>query len=264
MSVRLAGNNLLRRRVPMPAPADRLHRSWLTAAPIAHRGLHDRAGGRPENTLAAFARCCELGFAAELDLRLSRDGEVVVFHDRSLRRLTGRSGRVEDRTAAQLGALRIHGTEERVPLLCEVLELVEGRVPLLLELKPQALGPALERAVLRALHGYRGEVAIQSFKRRTLYHLDRSETPHAVGHLWRRLTVRRSVVPPAFYGCDVRALPIGAVCRLRAAGAVVLAWTVRSPEEARAALDHVDNYIFEHFVPEAAAHPFSAPRAAAG
>src|SRR5690348_8309885 len=65
MRVRLPGNNLVRRRVPMPAPADRLHRSWLTAAPIAHRGLHDRAGGRPENTLAAFARCCELGFAAE-------------------------------------------------------------------------------------------------------------------------------------------------------------------------------------------------------
>jgi glycerophosphoryl diester phosphodiesterase len=247
----------------MPAPAD-LRRSWLIRAPIAHRGLHDLGARRPENSLAAFARCCETGFAAELDVRLSRDGEVVVFHDRALRRLTGAAGRVEDLRGAELAALPILGTGERVPLLRDVLALVGGRVPLLIELKPCALGPVLERAVLRALWRYRGEVAIQSFRRRSVKHLGRVDAPHAVGHLWRRVYVHGARVRPAFYGCHVAAAGRAAVRRRRDAGAVVLAWTVRSPEEAARALRFVDNYIFEGFVPEAAAHDLSAPRSGAG
>jgi glycerophosphoryl diester phosphodiesterase len=241
-----------------------LPRSWLTRAPFAHRGLHDLAAGRPENSLAAFARCCETGFAAEMDVRLSRDGEVVVFHDRAVRRLTGAAGRVEDLTAAQLTRLDIHGTGERIALLRDVLDLVAGRVPLLLELKPCSFGPVLERGVLGALQGYRGDVAIQSFKRRSLRHLDRCEAPQAVGHLWRRLRVAGGPMPrPAFYGCHVATAGGPAVRRRRDAGEIVIAWTVRSPEQAARALRHVDNYIFEGFVPDRAAHPLSAPRSAA-
>jgi glycerophosphoryl diester phosphodiesterase len=245
----------------MPSSADR-SRTWLTAAPIAHRGLHDLAAGRPENSLAAFEESCRLGFPAEMDLRLTRDGEVVVFHDRGLRRLTGTTGRVEDTDAAELTARRILGTSERVPSLRDVLALVDGRVPLLLELKPCALGPVLEHAALRALRGYRGDVAIQSFKRRSLRHLDRSEAPHAVGHLWRRVRVAGAAVRPAFYGCHVAAAGAPAVRRRREAGAIVLAYTIRSPAEAQRALRFVDNYIFEGFVPQPAGHDLSAPRTA--
>jgi len=148
-------------------PAE-LRESWLTRRPIAHRGLHDARDARPENSLAAFDRACALGFPAELDARLTRDREVVVFHDRALRRLTGAAGRVEDRRAADIRALRLLGTTERVPTLREVLDLVGGRVPLLVELKSSVLWPALERAALAALDGYAGDVAIQSFKRRTV------------------------------------------------------------------------------------------------
>jgi glycerophosphoryl diester phosphodiesterase len=174
--------------------------------------------------------------------------------------MTGAAGRVEDRPASEVRALRLLGGEERVPLLREVLELVGGRVPLLVELKAGAPPAALERAVLEALDGYAGEVAIQSFKLRTVRELDRSEAPHAVGHLWRR----RTVAPGdrvAFVGCHVDGVPRRAVRRRREAGAVVLAWTVRSPEQAQRALRFVDNYIFEGFVPE---HGVSAPRSAAG
>ena len=136
--------------------------------PIAHRGLHAAQDGRPENSLAAFARCCALGFPAELDVRLTRDGRVVVFHDRALKRLTGARGRVEDRDVGDLRRLRLLETSQRIPLLEEVLELVDGRVPLLLELKAGAPGTALEAAILEALRGYRGEVAIQSFALRTV------------------------------------------------------------------------------------------------
>jgi glycerophosphoryl diester phosphodiesterase len=230
----------------MPAPSD-LRDSWLTSIPIAHRGLHDVAAGRPENSLAAFERSCAMGFPVELDVRLSRDAHVVVFHDRTLERLTGARGRVEDTDAAALTAMRLLGSGERVPLLADVVELVAGRVPLLVELKSARLSPALERGVLAALRGYGGDVAIQSFARRSLWRLDRYETGHAVGHLSRRRTLP-AVVRPGFYGCQVEALPSRAVQRRRDAGCVVLAWNVRSREQAARALHHADNVIFEGFV----------------
>jgi glycerophosphoryl diester phosphodiesterase len=228
--------------------------------PIAHRGLHAAADGRPENSLAAFERACTLGFPVELDVRLTRDGRVAVFHDRALRRLTGARGRIEDRDAADLRALRLLQTNQRVPLLEEALELVAGRVPLLIELKAGAPPTALEVAVLAALRGYAGEVAIQSFELRTVRELDRREAPHAVGHLWHRRTLADTGDRVAFVGCHVDGAPRRAVQRRRAAGSVVLAWTVRSPEQAERALRYVDNYIFEGFVPE---HAVSAPRSAA-
>lgn len=246
------------------APAD-LRPHWLTHAPIAHRGLHAAHDGRPENSLAAFEHACALGFPAELDVRLTRDREVVVFHDRALRRLTGAPGRVEDRTLAELRALRLRGSREPVPLLREVLDLVHGRVPLLVELKPTLLWPALERAVTQALNGYAGEVAVQSFKRRTVLALGRSDAPHAVGHLVRRSPLTAAGVRAAFLGCHVDALPNRVVRRRREAGAVVLAWTVRSPAEAARVLRYVDNYIFEDFVPATGSlHGVSAPGSAAG
>lgn len=233
--------------------------------PIAHRGLHAAGEGRPENSLAAFERACALGFPAELDVRLTRDREVVVFHDRTLRRLAGAAGRVEERTAAELRALRLLGTGEHVPALREVLDLVAGRVPLLVELKAGAPRAALERAVLDALDGYRGEVAIQSFKLRTVRELDRRDAPHAIGHLWHRRTLPAPRDRVAFVGCHVAGVPRRAVQRRREAGGVVLAWTVRSPEQAERALQFVDNYIFEGFVPEVAAagHGLSDPGSAA-
>lgn len=237
----------------------------MTRRPIAHRGLHSARDGRPENSLAAFDRACALGFPAELDVRLTRDREVVVFHDRALRRLTGAPGRVEDLRAADVRALRLLGTDERVPTLREVLELVDGRVPLLVELKPAVLWPALERAVLDALDGYTGDLAIQSFKRRTVRTIDRSHGPHAVGHLWHRRGVHASGVPAGFLGCHVDAVAGRAVRRRREAGAVVLAWTVRSGAQAERALRYVDNYIFEGFVPATGnGHAVSAPRSAPG
>jgi glycerophosphoryl diester phosphodiesterase len=233
--------------------------------PIAHRGLHAADDGRPENSLAAFAHACDHGFPAELDVRLTRDGQAVVFHDRTLRRLTGADGRVEDHDAADVRALRLLGTDQRIPLLCDVLDLVDGRVPLLVELKAGAPGAVLERIVLDALDGYGGEVAIQSFKRRTLRELDRAEARHVMGHLWRRRTPLATGPRIAFLGCHVDALPSRAVRRRRDAGAVVLAWTVRSDEQAQWALRFVDNYIFEGFLPAGAhgngngGHRLSAP-----
>src|SRR3954453_13680055 len=100
-------------------------------SPIAHLGLHAAADGQHENSLAAFERACVLGFPCELDVRLTRAGRVAVFPDRGVGRLTGARGRIEDREGAELRGLRLLRTNQRVPLFDEVLELVDGRVPLL-------------------------------------------------------------------------------------------------------------------------------------
>ncbi len=141
---------------------DRLR--WLTARPIAHRGFHDLARGRPENTLAAFDAAVNSHYAIECDLHLSADGVPMVFHDADLLRLTGIQGCVRDLTAAELGDLRVLGTGEWIPTLDEVLALVAGRVPLVLELKSlrgRDAGLALE--TVERLKSYAGPAAVMSF-----------------------------------------------------------------------------------------------------
>ena len=126
---------------------------WLTATPIAHRGLHALPDA-PENSLAAFAAAVDAGYPIELDVRLLADGRVAVFHDHDLVRLTGVTGPLEARSAGDLRPLRLLGTDERIPLLPEVLDRVAGRIPLLVEIKPHpgGVGP-LEQATLRAVQG---------------------------------------------------------------------------------------------------------------
>lgn len=132
-------------------------------APIAHRGLW-RSGGAPENSLAAFEAACRAGYGIELDVRLSADGEAMVFHDDTLERLTASAGLVEEQTADELQALRLLGSCETIPALEDVLALVGGRTPLLVELKtPVGQEGLLERRVAELLTPYAGPVAVLSF-----------------------------------------------------------------------------------------------------
>ena len=118
--------------------------------PIAHRALHDRAQGRPENSRAAIRAAIAAGYGIEIDLQASADGVAMVFHDDDLGRLTGATGPVRARTAAELGAIRLTDAEDGIPTLAEVLEIVAGRVPLLIEIKDQSgeMGDLLEPVFL--------------------------------------------------------------------------------------------------------------------
>ncbi len=138
--------------------------SWLTARPIAHRGLHDMNVAVWENTLSAFGRAVKRGFAIECDVHLSADGVPVVIHDGDLRRLCATAGFVWQRRAAEFSALRVGGTGDHPPTLAELLDLVDGRVPLVIELKgiPGHDG-GLVPAVSGLLSTYRGHAAIMSF-----------------------------------------------------------------------------------------------------
>ncbi len=127
----------------------------------AHRGLHRR--GVPENSLAAFERAVVHGYGIELDVQLSRDGEVMVFHDYTLERMTGREGRLCDFCADELSSMRLADTDETIPQLRDVLGLVNGRVPLLIELKGESADVSLCEPLSRLLGEYDGAFCIESF-----------------------------------------------------------------------------------------------------
>lgn len=138
--------------------------SWLIARPVAHRGFHDMNKTRWENTLSAFDDAVKRNYAIECDVHLSSDGVPMVIHDDHLRRLTGEEGYVWQRTAAELAALRVGGTEDHVPTLEELLKLVDGRVPLVVEVKgTPGRDQNLVARVGRQLGGYHGKTAIMSF-----------------------------------------------------------------------------------------------------
>ena len=151
--------------VYMTAPNPRRGRMarWRREA-FAHRGLHDIKNGIVENTLPAFEAACRAGYGMELDIQFSRDFEVVVFHDDTLKRLTGDPRRVDRCALSELQAFELGGVPgARIPTLREVLRQVDGRTPLLIELKSGKNNARLCRALMELLKDYRGEYIVESF-----------------------------------------------------------------------------------------------------
>jgi glycerophosphoryl diester phosphodiesterase len=250
-------------------------RPGFFARPVAHRGLHDRAAGRVENTLAAIRAAAESSYAIEIDVQLSADSEAVVFHDETLDRLTAERGPVRARTAAELARIPvIGGGGDAIPTLADALAALVGRVPLVIEIKDQGgrlsaegVGP-LEAAVVRALAGYRGPVAVMSFNPASM-----AETARLAPALPRGLVACAADawdedLPPAhlaslarldafeavgaaFASYRWRDLPTPETARLRAAGVPVISWTLRAVADAALALAHCDAVTFEGFDPDA-------------
>ena len=244
--------------------------AWLTARPIAHRGLHN-SNGRVENTIAAFQAAVESNFAIECDVMLCADEEVIVFHDVMLDRMAEATGRVDSRTFAQLKATPLRSTNERIPLLSELLEVVGGRVPIMVELKsPWPKHPPLARNVAAVLNGYQGHAAVMSFDPRLLMqmrrfaphlprgmvadHFDRDDWPDVptIQRFGSRHMLGTPFVSPSFIAYNVLSLPAPAPSILRSVFRLpTLAWTVRSEAERTHALRHADQIIFEDFDPDA-------------
>lgn len=244
----------------------------LLNLPVAHRALHDLARGRPENSAAAVQAAVAAGYAIEIDLQLSSDGEAMVFHDEDLLRLTGEEGPVNARPAAALAALPLAGGTGGIPRLTEILALVAGRVPLLIEIKDQLLTPGgaigpLEAATAAALTGYSGPMAVMSFNPDSI-----AEMARIAPDLPRGLTTgawdyegyapvpadlcdqRREIpdydrVGACFISHEAADLDRPRVAALQAAGAQVLCWTIRSPEAEAQARRIAANITFESYLP---------------
>ncbi|MFW8633601.1 glycerophosphodiester phosphodiesterase family protein [Cribrihabitans pelagius] len=245
-------------------------------APIAHRALHDAAHARPENSRAAVRAALAAGYGVEIDLQLSGDGLAVVFHDATLDRMTGAAGPVRERSQAELAALALNGGDgEGIPALAEVLALVAGQVPLLIELKDQdgSMGPgvgALEQAVADALKDYAGPVALMSFNPHSMAELARLAPEIPRGLVTSSFDPQDWPELPKAVCDDLRGIPdfkrVGAafishqaddlarprVQGLRDQGVPVLCWTVKTPAEDSAARAFADNVTFEGYLPPAA------------
>ncbi len=158
----------------------------LLRCDYAHRGLWGKQA--PENSLAAFAAAVRSGCGIELDLQLSKDHVIMVFHDDDLRRLCGISARIEDLTCAELKRLRLCGTAETIPTLSEVLALVRGKVPLMLEIKGERADPTLCRKTVRLLDAYMGPFCIVSFSPLILRWFKQYRPTYARGQLVTKIT----------------------------------------------------------------------------
>lgn len=228
----------------------------LTARPFAHRGLH--GGPIIENSLNAFAAAIDAGFGMECDVQLSHDGIAFVFHDEHLDRLTAERGLVDDRTAAMLDRVVLLGTDQPLPRLDALLRLIDGRAPLLVEIKASGRNPKrICRAVRAALEGYSGPVAIMSFNplasawfKRHAPHVPRGlvVTEQQEKGFWGAVKRGLSlwVACPDFLAYDIRDLPTSAfAARARRRGLPVLTWTVRNAAQEADAMVHADEIIFE-------------------
>jgi len=227
---------------------------WLTARPIAHRGLHGAAKGIIENTASAIIAAIEAGYGIEVDLQVTADGEAVVHHDDKLGRLTEGSGRLNQLTSRELQDVRFKATADRILTLPQLCELVEGRVPLLLDLKSQSdRDERLPRRVAAVVSIYSGPVAAMSFDAGQL------EMLHAFAPKLRRgLVAQRRFASaashwaafragPDFLAYAVRDLPATLPLVAKLTGTPVLAWTVRSDEDRQRAQRWADQIIFEGF-----------------
>ncbi len=236
--------------------------AWLRSVPIAHRGLHDEKAGIPENSLAAFAAAVDQGYAIEMDLQMSADGKVLVFHDYTLQRMTGVEGKVRDFTWEQLQELKLSGSNEGIPLFADLLALVGGKSPLLIEVKNEGAVGALEQGVIDELKNYSGEFAVQSFNPFVMSYFYKHAPSIVRGQLssnfkkdslvwWKKFLLRNLLLnflsKPAFISYEYGALPSWFAHRVRAKGLLLLTWTVTNPQDYARAQQLYDNVIFEGF-----------------
>ncbi|MEP7221275.1 MAG: glycerophosphodiester phosphodiesterase family protein [Novosphingobium sp.] len=243
---------------PSPAAA---RVAWLKAARFAHRGLHGaglHGAGVPENSPAAFAAAMARGMGIECDVQKSGDGQAMVFHDWELDRLTGQAGPLADRSAAQLGQITLTGGSDTIPSLRQLLDQVNGQVPLLIEVKSRADRPvaALCLAVRRVLEGYRGPHGVMSFDPRVGRWFRRHSPLTSRGLVMTEEDdkallgrIRRHVwlwlARPDFLAYDIRDLPSRFAGSQRRRGIPLATWTVRSPELLDRARQYADAPIAE-------------------
>ena len=236
-----------------------IKKSWLFSRPIAHRGLHGIDA--PENSLAAFGKAIDAGFPIEIDVRPIDDGTVVVFHDDKLTRMTDLDGYVCNMTKSDLEKVRLRNSDERIPTFKEVLEFVDGRTPLLIEIKNDSTVGQLERDTLELLSSYKGEYAVQSFNPYSMEFFKKNAPQIPRGQLscffdkkdlgfFKRFVLKRlkmnKVSSPDFISYNHANLLNKYVTKTKLP---TLAWTVRSNAEMEKCLPYCDYIIFENFIP---------------
>jgi len=239
-----------------PAPA------WITHRPIAHRGYHDLKAGRAENSLSAALAAKQAGFAIECDLQVSSTGEPVVFHDPDLDRMTAVSGKVREKSPAELAEIQLSDTGDTIQTLAEHFKCVDGSVPMILELKGvEGQDGGFVEGVAEAVSSYRGLVAVMSFDhhlcaqfKHLMPEIPRGLTAQGGDEAGKRHTDAMQAYDLQFVSYRVREVDNPFVHDMRRLGLPVITWTVRTRQEQKLSHEHADQMTFEGFDPRESSH----------
>lgn len=238
-------------------------KSWITTKFIAHRGLFDNVT-LPENSLAAFENAAQNGFAIELDVQLTKDNVLVVFHDDTLERMTNLVGVVEQMTYEQIKEATLLDTNCKIPTFAEVLDLVDGRTEILVEIKPYNNTGSIEQAVATMLDDYKGKFAIESFNPKIVRWFKKNRPSYQCGLLaseckgipipaYQRFAIKNLLLW-RWCGCKFVAYDVNSVAKIKKVKRLrnhmpVVCWTLTTQAQYEQTKQHYDNIIFDSFVP---------------
>lgn len=232
---------------------------WLISRPIAHRGLWNAEF--VENSLASYQNAIDNSYPIEIDVYSSKDGELFCFHDHTLDRMTGESGNIYDKTAKEIKNLPLLSTDQKIPTFDEVLRLVDGKVPLLIELKTQPDKSYVKKVVER-LKRYKGEFAIQSFNPQYVLMVKKlapnfirgilATKTHSKGlPFLRRMVVGNMslnfLIKPHFISYSYQDLPLK---KSKVKDLPVITWTITNQNNYEKVKPFAKNIIFEEFIPK--------------
>lgn len=238
---------------------------WLKEEPIAHRGLFDKEN--PENSLKAFKKAIDNNYAIELDIQFTKDKQIVVFHDETLERMTKNLSYVSDMTYKQLSKLKLLNTDEKIPLLEDVLKVVDGKVPIIIEIKDSKDIIDLGKEAYEILKRYNGKYTIQSFNPIVLQWYSNNAKEVVRGQLSGKYNDSNSKInflekfllknllldfksKPHYICYELQGLPNLRVSQIRKKGTMVISWTIRNKKDMEKAYKYSDNIIFDSFIPK--------------
>ncbi|MCF7931961.1 MAG: hypothetical protein K9K93_02220 [Acholeplasmataceae bacterium] len=239
--------------------------SWLKTELIAHRGLHSKDGRIPENSRSAFQHALDHGYAIETDVNMLKDGTVVCYHDPNLKRMTGDPRRLDEVTFEETKGLRLNMTEERIMTFDAFLDLVNGQVPILIEIKPFGDKKTLVKKVSERLLRYQGLSAVFSFHPYVVMMLkkhyptiirgqiaesfkDGNHISKCQAFLMERMVFNR-FTKPDFISYGIKDLPNRYADREKKKGRVVISYAAQSKDQLDEVKKHYDNAVFEYFTP---------------
>lgn len=239
--------------------------TWLKNDLIAHRGLHQKDKSIPENTITAFKLALDKGISIELDINILKDGHVVVFHDHDLKRCFNINQSLDDLSYDDLKKIT-YKSGDHIPLLTEVLDLINGKVNLLIELKPQGDVVKLCEAFLKIIDQYKGNFAVFSFHPNVVYYLkkhrpniirgqiseyfeDNKYMSNFMRFLMKRLAFNR-FTKPDFISYGIHNMPNKYLDKYKKRGLTIISYAARSQKDFDFVKAHYDNVVFEYFIPE--------------
>ena len=241
--------------------------TWIKNMNIAHRGLHSLDKSVPENSMKAIELAIEKNYGIEIDVNVLKDGTVVVFHDNHLARLVpGRTEFLKDLNLEDIKDLRILNTEEKIPTLKEVLDKVDGRVPLLIELKPLGDKVLLCENFWNTIKDYKGPYGIHSFnpwivrwfkknhneviRGQITEFFRKDEKMKKISKYLMKTMAFNFITKPDFINYGIVDLPNKYCDRLYKKGMCIIAYASKSQEEFDFVKKHYDNSVFEYFIPK--------------